>query len=118
MAGFMFLWMAFLGITVLYDQERLITLDILYARFSPSLKGKIWYVQQLVAFGLGIIMIIAFAGLYPFVITEFYSSMPKFSKMWQFLPLAISGAYLTLKSLYNVINKIISKKSVKTGASI
>lgn len=30
--GFLFMWMAFLGIIVLYDKDRLITLDMLYVR--------------------------------------------------------------------------------------
>lgn len=103
LAGFMFLWIAFLGVAVLFDKNRLITLDILFTKFPQALQNKILYIHQIVAFGLGVVMVVAFIGLYPFVITEYYSSMPSFSKMWQFLPLAICGAFIAVKALYNIV---------------
>lgn len=109
LAGFMFLWMAFLGITVLFDRNNMIALDMLFLRTRGKMRLAFWYIQQIIAFGLGVVMVIAFVNIYPFVITEFYSSMPKFSKMWQFLPLAVSGVYLALKALYNIIDKAIHK---------
>ena len=106
LAGFFFLWMAFLGIPVLYDKNGLITLDILSAHAGQAAQRVFWFVQQVVTACLGVVMVIAFAGLYPFVVTEFYSSMPTFSKMWQFLPLAVCGVYLTLKAVYNILERI------------
>ncbi|MDR0583173.1 MAG: TRAP transporter small permease [Treponema sp.] len=108
MAGFLFMWMAFLGVAVLYDKERLIALDT----FSAMIKGRgkliIWYVNRIVALCLGLIMVIAFFGLFPFVSTEYFSSMPKFSRVWHYLPLAVCGGFMVLKSVYNLIEKSCS----------
>jgi TRAP-type C4-dicarboxylate transport system permease small subunit len=108
LAGFFFMWMAFLGIAVLYDKDRLITLDT----FSVMIKGKgkiiLWYVNRIVSLCLGLIMIIAFIGLFPFVSTEYFSSMPKFSKVWHYLPLAFSGGFMVLKSVYSIMEKFCS----------
>jgi TRAP-type C4-dicarboxylate transport system permease small subunit len=105
LAGFLFMWMAFLGVAVLYDKDRLIALDT----FSATIKGRgkiiLWYVNRIIAFGLGLIMIIAFIGLFPFVSTEYFSSMPKFSRVWHYLPLAICGGFIVLKSMYSLIEK-------------
>ncbi len=108
MAGFMFLWMAFLGIIVLDHQGRLITLDIFYLRTKGKVKDGLWFVHKIAAMCLGISMIAAFIGLYPFVSTEFFSSMPKFAKVWQYLPLAISGAFLAIKSVYDMIERTLA----------
>ncbi len=114
LAGFMFLWMAFLGVIVLDDQNRLIALDIFYLRTKGSFKELLWYVHKVVAMALGITMIVAFVGLYPYISTEYFSSMPKFAKAWQYLPMAITGAFLAIKALYDIIERIlkISHKTV------
>ncbi|NCC46986.1 MAG: TRAP transporter small permease [Bacteroidia bacterium] len=105
LAGFMFLWMAFLGVIVLYDQNRMISLDMLFIRTKGPLKTALYCIQKVVAGILGLIMIVAFFGLYPYVSTEYFSSMPTFAKVWQYLPMAITGAFLCLKSLYDLIMK-------------
>lgn len=110
LAGFMFLWIAFLGIVVLFYNDKLIRLDMLYVRMDGRLKQIVWFLQQAVAFALGVTMIAAFVGLYPFISTDFYSSMPKFSKMWQYLPMAISGAFMAICVLYNVLDKILGTR--------
>ncbi|MCR5291032.1 MAG: TRAP transporter small permease [Treponema sp.] len=107
LAGFLFLWMAFLGIPVLFYRKSLITLDIVSSRVTGKIKVIFWYIQQIVAFCLGIVMVVAFINLYPFVVTEYYSSMPTFSKMWQFLPLGIGGFFMSLEALYNILAKIM-----------
>lgn len=107
LAGFMFLWMAFLGIIVLDDQGRLITLDILYIRTKGKLQVSLWFVHKLAALGLGISMIMAFIGLYPYVSTEYFSSMPKFAKAWQYLPMAIAGGYLAIKATYDLFDRLL-----------
>jgi TRAP-type C4-dicarboxylate transport system permease small subunit len=105
LAGFFFMWMSFLGIAVLYDKDRLITLDI----FSAMIKGKgkitLWYINRITALCLGLIMVIAFIGLFPFVSTEYFSSMPKFSRVWHYLPLAVCGGFIVLKSVYSLIER-------------
>ena len=105
LAGLLFLWMAFLGITVLYDKEELISIDMIYSRTQGKLRTVFWFVRHAVTLGLGIVMIVSFCGLYPFVVTEYYSSMPNLSKMWQFLPLAVSGGFFVLKAVYTIIEK-------------
>lgn len=114
LAGFMFLWIAFLGVLVLYDQDKLIRLDIVYARFRGKARTVVWTIQQLAAMILGIIMIVAFCGLYPYTSTEYYSSMPWFPKVWQYVPVAIAGGFMALASLYNILNRFLPKgKEVK-----
>lgn len=111
LAGLLFLWMAFLGITVLYDQDALISLDIVFSRTTGFLQNLFWYIRHVVVLSLGAVMLIAFCGLYPFVVTEFYSSMPGFSKMWQFLPLAISGTFFVFKAVYNILERLCKAKA-------
>jgi TRAP-type C4-dicarboxylate transport system permease small subunit len=106
LAGFLFLWMAFLGIVVLYDKHRLISLDMLYVRSREPLSTVLWFVHNVVSLSLGAIMIVSFVGLYPYVSTEYYSSMPTFAKMWQYLPMPIAGGFLCIKSVSEIIEKI------------
>ena len=111
MAGFMFLWMAFLGVIVLYDKQRMISLDMFYVRTKGTLKTVLWVIHKMVAAALGTIMVIAFFGLYPYVSTEYYSSMPKFAKLWQYVPMAITGSFLCIKSIYELVEKARGEKS-------
>ncbi|WP_320128233.1 TRAP transporter small permease [uncultured Sphaerochaeta sp.] len=117
LAGFMFLWMAFLGIIVLYDQNRLISLDMIFIRTKEPLTTIFWFLHKLIAMCLGLIMIISFVGLYPFISTEFFSSMPHFAKVWQYLPLAIVGVFLCLKSVYEILEKIHTLKKPELSVS-
>ncbi|WP_319755486.1 TRAP transporter small permease [uncultured Sphaerochaeta sp.] len=105
LSGFMFLWMAFLGIIVLYDQNRMISLDMFFVRTKGRLRTVLWVIQRFAAILLGIVMILAFKGLYPFISTEFYSSMPSFSKMYQYVPMVITGVFLCVKSMYDLVVK-------------
>jgi len=106
-AGCLFMWMAFLGIAVLYDNNRLISLDMIYVNLKGTAKTVVWYIHTIVALCLGFIMVVAFIGLYPFVSTDRFSSMPKISKVWLYLPLAIAGVFMVLKALYNLLEKIL-----------
>ena len=106
-AGCLFMWMAFLGIAVLYDTNRLISLDTIYVKLKPTAKTVVWYIHTIVALCLGFIMVTAFIGLYPFVSTDHFSSMPKISKVWLYLPLAIAGGFMALKALYNLMERIL-----------
>ncbi len=111
MAGFMFLWMAFLGVIVLYDQNRMISLDMFFVRTRGRLHTSLWVLHKVVAAALGVIMIVAFWGLYPYVSTEYYSSMPTFAKLWQYVPMAITGGFLCIKSIYDLVEKARGEKS-------
>jgi TRAP-type C4-dicarboxylate transport system permease small subunit len=117
MAGLLFMWMAFLGITVLHDKNRFIALDMVYARCTGTVKNVLWYVHTIVTLCLGVIMVVAFIGLYPFVSTDHLSSMPKISKLWLNLPLAIAGGFMALKSVYNLMEKILQTSGAREGRS-
>jgi TRAP-type C4-dicarboxylate transport system permease small subunit len=105
MAIFFFIWIVFLGFMVLFDKKRLISLDTFYAAAKGKAKTVIWYIQESITVCLGIAMIIAFIGLYPFFQNLYFSSLPKFSKIWQHYPLAVSGAFIALKGLYSIIER-------------
>jgi TRAP-type C4-dicarboxylate transport system permease small subunit len=110
LVGIMFLWMAFLGIIVLYDSEGLIALTFLSDRVPQKIKTVFWYIYKVVAGILGAVMIAAFVGLYPYVRTDFFSSMPKLPKLWEYLPMAIAGGFLVLKSIYDLLEKMTGAK--------
>lgn len=111
LAGFMFLWMAFLGVIVLYDQNRMISLDMFYVRTKGMVRTVLWILHKLIAAALGVIMVIAFIGLYPFVSTEYYSSMPHFAKVWQYVPMVVTGSFLAVKSLFDLLAKVQKGRS-------
>jgi TRAP-type C4-dicarboxylate transport system permease small subunit len=115
LAGFFFMWMAFLGVAVLYDKDRLIALDTFSARIKGTGKIILWYINRITALCLGLIMVVAFIGLFPFVSTEYFSSMPKFSRVWQYLSLAVCGGFMVLKSMYSLIKKSCSLLEGSSG---
>ena len=51
LCGFLFMWMAFLGVIVLYDQDRLITLDMLYVRATPKVQTIFWMINKIFSLG-------------------------------------------------------------------
>ena len=80
LCGFLFMWMAFLGVIVLYDQDRLITLDMLYVRATPKVQTIFWMINKIFSLGLGIIMIVAYQGMYKINSTSYFSTMQFVSK--------------------------------------
>ena len=110
LVGIMFLWMAFLGIIVLYDNEGLIALTFFSDKVPKNIKTVFWYIYKIVTGILGAVMIAAFIGLYPYVHTDFFSSMPKLPKSWEYLPMALAGGFLVLKSFYDLLEKLTGYK--------
>lgn len=110
LAGLFFLWMAFLGVIVLFDQNSLITLDVFVKNAKDKKKKIISLLHQIVSFCLGIAICLGYIELYPFVSTTFYSSMPHISKGWQYLPLLICGLFIVLKSTNNFLKIILIKE--------
>ena len=110
LAGMLFLWMAFLGVIILYNNNSLISLDV----FVKNTKGKkrrvLDFIYQVVAFCLGVAICVGFISIYPFVSTTYYSSMPTISKGWQYLPLLICGLFICLKSINNFLKLILTKE--------
>ena len=106
LCGFLFMWMAFLGVIVLYDQDRLITLDMLYVRATPKVQTIFWMINKIFSLGLGIIMIVAYQGMYKINSTSYFSTMQFVSKAWHFLPMAIAGGFIVVKTVYQVLDRI------------
>ena len=106
LCGFLFMWMAFLGVIVLYDKDRLITLDMLYVRATPKVQTTFWMINKIFSLGLGIIMIVAYQGMYKINSTSYFSTMQFVSKAWHFLPMAIAGGFIVVKTVYQVLDRI------------
>ena len=117
MASFFFIWVVFLGFMVLFNRKRLISLDTLYMATKGKVKTFLWYFHQTVTVFLGIAMIIAFIGLYPFYVNLYFSGLPKFSKIWQHFPLVISGAFIAAKGLCNIIERALGLMTSEDGAA-
>lgn len=115
LCGFLFMWMAFLGVIILYDQNRLITLDMIYVRVPEKVQNVFWFVNKIFSIGLGVIMIAAYCGMYKINSTSYFSTMQFLSKAWHFLPMAIAGGYIVVKSVYQLIERItlLSGKTVQ-----
>ena len=45
LCGFLFMWMAFIGLIILYDQNRMIALDMLYVRVNEKIQTIFWYLS-------------------------------------------------------------------------
>ena len=111
LCGFLFMWMAFLGVCILYDRKRLITLDMIYMRAPEKVRRVFWLLSKAAALLLGVVMIIAYIGMYPINKTSYFSTMQWLSKAWHFLPMAIAGAYIAFRTIIQVYDKITSGKA-------
>jgi TRAP-type C4-dicarboxylate transport system permease small subunit len=111
LCGFMFMWMAFLGVIVLYHNNTLISLDILYRHVPKPVRLVFWVIGRIAAAGLGAIMIVAYCGMYKFNSTSYFSTMQFLSKAWHFLPMAIAGGYLVLCSIYQLLDQFTNPAS-------
>ena len=111
LCGFMFMWMAFLGVIVLYHRSSLITLDILYRHVSRPVKVVFWTIGKIAAIGLGGVMIVAYIGMYQFSSTSYFSTMQFLSKAWHFLPMAIAGGYMIIESIFQLLDQFTNPDS-------
>lgn len=108
LCGFLFMWMAFLGVVVLYDKSRLITLDMLYAKAPKGVQKVMWLINKIFSLGLGVIMIVAYCGMYKINSTSYFSTMQFLSKAWHFLPMAIAGGFIVVKTLQQLLESLIA----------
>lgn len=108
LCGFLFMWMAFLGVIVLYDKDGLISLDILYRNVPSNIQTIFWYIGKLFTIMLGAIMVVAYCGMYKINSTSYFSTMQSISKAWHFLPMALAGGFLVLDSLYQLLDRILN----------
>lgn len=109
LCGFLFMWMAFLGVIVLYDKDRLITLDMIYVRASKNVQNIFWLINKIFSLGLGIIMIVAYSGMYKINSTSFFSTMQFLSKAWHFFPMALAGGFIVVKTIYQLLDRLMVK---------
>ena len=115
MAIFFLVWIVFLGFMLLFDRRRLIILDTLYMATKGKVKSVLWYFNEIIAVCLGIAMIAAFVGLYPFFHNLYFSTLPKFSRIWQQYPLVVSGGFIAAKGLYNIIERALGRNAADTA---
>ena len=101
LCGILFLWMAFIGIIPLYNKSGLIRLDFLVTRLH--------------GLGLGVVMIMAFNAQYRFVASRTYATMPNVHYTIQYIPMAIAGVFIALKSFEMLVGHIAAKKGGKAA---
>jgi TRAP-type C4-dicarboxylate transport system permease small subunit len=106
--GICFLWMAFIGIIPLYHDSGLMRLDFLVTRTHGTTRQVIYFIEKIVSLMLGIVMIVAFVAQYPYVSTRTYSTFTlKVPYTIQYVPMAIAGAYMALKSAEQLVERIL-----------
>ena len=115
LCGILFLWMAFIGIIPLFNRAGLIRLDFLVTRLQGVVAEIVWYITDLVSLGLGVVMIVAFNAQYRFVASRTYATMPSVPYTIQYIPMAIAGAFIALKSFELLVNHIAAKKGGKAA---
>ncbi|MBE6904652.1 MAG: TRAP transporter small permease [Ruminococcaceae bacterium] len=103
--GIMFMWMAFLGIIYLYDKSRLMRFEILLARVKEPVTTILWYINKIVSLMLGAVMVLSYINLYPFISTRYFSTIQFLPYSFQFLPMALAGGFMVLKTIYQLIEK-------------
>lgn len=115
LCGFMFMWMAFMGLITLVDESRMINLDMIYARVPEKARDVFWVIIRFATIFLGIVMIISYKDMYPILATSKFSTMQKLTKAWHYLPCAIAGGYFVLVSVYELLEKFTGKKKSSEG---
>ncbi len=103
--GIMFMWMAFLGIIYLYDKSRLMRFEILLACVKEPVTTILWYINKIVSLMLGAVMVLSYINLYPFISTRYFSTIQFLPYSFQFLPMALAGGFMVLKTIYQLIEK-------------
>lgn len=112
LCGIAFLWMAFMGLIPLYRNDGLMRLDFLSNRAKGLTSEIIFHLNKLVSLLLGVVMVVAFVVQYPYVNTRYYStfSIPVPYTV-QYLPMAFAGIYIAVKSMEQIVERIL----IKTG---
>lgn len=110
LCGFLFMWMAFMGIVVLYDNNAMISLDMFSSRMKEPVSTVCWFLNKFFSLGLGVVMVFSYKQLYPVISTSMFSTMQFLSKAWHFLPMALAGAFIAMKTLYEILERIMNRK--------
>lgn len=112
-SGILFIWMIFLGIIHLYDRGKLLKFEVLTTRIKGALLDVFWYLNKVVCLGLGVVIIIAFTQMHPFMSTRFYVTIPFLPLTMHYLPMLLAGAFLILKSIEELLCK--TQQLIKKG---
>ena len=96
LCGFLFMWM-------------------LYVRATPKVQTTFWMINKIFSLGLGIIMIVAYQGMYKINSTSYFSTMQFVSKAWHFLPMAIAGGFIVVKTVYQLMDRIVVPHGTNTN---
>lgn len=116
-SSILFIWMIFLGLIHLYDQNKMLRFEILTSRVNKTFEHIFWYFGKLVCLGLGVVMVISYRQMYPFVSTQFYATMRWLPLTMHYLPIALAGAFFVLKSIEELITRTLWLAS-KTPAEV
>ena len=104
--GIAFLWMAFIGLIPLYENEGLMRLDFLVSKAKGKLADMLYLVNKLFSLRLGVVMVLAFIAQYPFVSTRTYATFSfPLPYTVQYMPMAIAGAFIALKSVVQIAER-------------
>lgn len=115
--GFLFMWMAFMGLISLIDEDRMINLDMVYFRVPKSVQTIFWILIRVAVIFLGVIMVVSYKDMYPILKTSKYSTMQWLSKAWLYLPSAVTGVYFVLVSVYGILNHFLGEKKDSEGGN-
>ena len=89
--------------------------DFLVTRLHGVAAEIVWYITDLVGLGLGVVMIMAFNAQYRFVASRTYATMPNVHYTIQYIPMAIAGVFIALKSFEMLVGHIAAKKGGKAA---
>lgn len=107
----LFLWITFLGVIILYNRDRLVSLELFYLQAPPALRRKFRLVEHAASLAFGILMTAACVqGILQYSHAGF-SSYQLFSKIWKIVPVILAGLFITLKTLYLLLETRDSKES-------
>jgi len=117
--GIAFLWMAFIGIIVLYNNDGLMKLDFVSANLKGVPAQIIYFINKAFSLMLGVVMVIAFFAQYPFVSTRTYATFSfKLPYTIQYIPMALAGGFMAIKALEQIVERILELvKGTEKGAS-
>ncbi len=116
--GIAFLWMAFMGLIPLYNEDGLMRLDFLISKTHGVVYEVLYFIIKAFSLMLGIIMVVAFNAQYPYVSTRFYSTFSfKLPYTVQYFPMAVAGAFIAFKAVQELLEwGIHIVKLIKKGA--
>ena len=117
--GIAFLWMAFIGVIVLYNNDVLMKLDFLSSRLKGVPYEIVYFLNKAFSLMLGVVMVIAFFAQYPFVSTRTYATFSfKLPYTIQYIPMALAGAFIAIKAAEQIVERILQLvKGTEKGAS-